>query len=161
MDRLCELLCYELGVMRDAEKAGREMFDALVDQVQNNDLAQVLRMQGQDLEQSLGNITACVQALGGSPPGIASETVAGMRSRFELFTRLRPSPEVRDLFALSTATVFANFGIGSYRVLIGWATLAGEEECAQRLRTNLALLERYAGTLAQLGHELGARVPTA
>lgn len=159
MESLCDLLRYELGIMRDAETTGRELFDALGHQVRHADLAGVLRIQGQDLDQRLTNITRCLQALGGSSGGTASGTVESLRSKFEALIRLRPAPEVVDLFAWGTATAFLNLAITGYRMLVDWATLVGETECAQSLRLNLGQLERCAGRLTQLGHEMGAALP--
>lgn len=153
-----ELFLYELGVMRDAERAGERLLDFLARRVTNSDLVQILRKQQQDCQQQLSDIGSCLRAFGASPVETPSETVDGILRRFEGFIRLQPSPEMLDQFAVDTAIRFNHAAIAGYKTLLDWAILMGETECVRHLHTNLLRKQENASTLEWFSHELGVRL---
>jgi ferritin-like metal-binding protein YciE len=154
-----DLFLYELSAMRDAERTGGLLLGWMIGgRVQSSDLQQILRAQEKDSQRQLKNIESCLKELGSSPLESPSATVEGMRSGFEEFTKLRPSPEVLDLFALDTAMRFMHFGIASYKGLVDWAVLMGKSECTQSLQANVVQKEESAGKLERIGHEMRERI---
>lgn len=149
-----DLFVYQLGIARDAESSGHHLLEWLSLKVDNDDLVNLLRSRAEDCVQALGNIDGCLQTLGASPLQTPSETVEGIRKRFEVFSSQRCSPPVVNEFALDTAIHYMNFGIGSYRGLLDVAVLLHRGQCAQSLQTNLVHKEEGVTRLERARHEV-------
>jgi ferritin-like metal-binding protein YciE len=155
------LFLYELGGMRDAENAGGSLLGLLIgSRVRNSDLEQLLHEQAGESQRQLKNIDSCFQVLGGSSIQTRSTTVEGMRSGFQEFIATRPSPEVQDLFALDAAARFAHLAIAAYKILVDWAVLLDESQCAQMLQANLGQKQEGAGKLERIGHRMSEQLLT-
>lgn len=161
LDTPRNLFLHELGKIRDAERTGSQLLGWLSGTVRNPNLAQQLRGLEQQGSQLLANIDTCLAELGGAPLETISDIVDGIRVGFEQVTHLQPSPEVLDLFALTTALKFVHVSIGSYISLIHWADLTGQTDCRRCLQSNLAQKEASSNELAQVGYELGQQLLVA
>ena len=153
-----DLLVYELGIARDAERTGRIMITRIRDQIRNKDLIEMLRCVERESEQHLAHIGECFDALGTTPLETPSETVNGMSARFETFARLEPTCELFELFGLSTVRVFLSFGITIAKGLLIWAELLGETRCAGCIRESLMRKEQTLSNLERVGRELSERI---
>lgn len=156
-----DLFIHQLGSMRDAERTGAQMLGWIAGHVDNPELAQMLQAQERDSHQQLANISSCFHALGGTPLETASTTVEGIRSGFQAFAALQPSPPVLDLFVIDTARRFMSYSIASYSGLVDWAVIMNEVHCAENLFTNLVQKQEAAGMLTRIGHELSERLLAA
>ncbi|GAB3137552.1 hypothetical protein GCM10027290_03470 [Micromonospora sonneratiae] len=154
------LFFYELGILRDAEASGGRLLDWICGHIQNSELAQELRRQRTLSDQHQENIVRCLEVLAAAPLETPSTTVEGIRSRLEEFNRLRPSPELLDLFAVGTVIRFMDFSVTSYRSMVDWTMLMGQTECARNLRKNLAQKEEGVEALERLHHRLSREVLT-
>jgi len=153
-----DLLLYELGIARDSERTGRIMVGRIRDLIRNEDLIETLRCIEQQSEQHLSNVGNCLRALGGAPLETPSETVNGISSRFEAFTRLQPTCELLELFALSTVRLFLGFGITTAKSILSLARLMGETQCADHVQETLAQKEETLRNLERVGEELSQRI---
>ncbi|MBX6722603.1 MAG: DUF892 family protein [Dactylosporangium sp.] len=153
-----ELLLYELGITRDAERTGRILVRRIRDQVRNETLVETLRRVEQQSEEHLANVNTCFEALGATALDTPSDLINGLSARFDEFTHLRPSTELVEMFGLMTVRQFLGIGITDARGLIDWALLLGETRCAQCLRTSLAEKEETLRELERIGTELSQRI---
>ena len=154
------LFLYELASMYDAEKKSGQLLSDTAGQVQDGNLAQLLRGQEQESQQKVNNLEACFRALGIQPQAVPCAAIDGMRSEFETFANQQPSPDVWQMYTLGAALRLSHFGIASYRDLVDKAMLMGETECAQMLQSNLVQKEESAGRLERINHEVSQRVLT-
>lgn len=152
-----DLLLYELGIARDSERTGRIMVGRIRDLIRNEDLIETLRCIEEQSERHLSHVSMCLQTLGGAPLETPSETVNGISGRFEAFTRLQPTCELLELFALSTVRLFLGFGISTAKSVLKLALLMGETQCAEGVRETLAQKEETLRNLEQVEDELTQR----
>lgn len=106
----------------------------------------------------MDNVGTCLDAVGLTPLQTPSLAEQGLRQRFEAFTRMQPSPEVLDLFALGVAVRSKHSSIIDYQELVKLAELLGESRCAEPLRANLATKRDNVARLEQCAAELRDRV---
>lgn len=154
------LFFYEMGVLRDAEKAGGQMLGWIAGHVQHSELKRTLCEEEKASGRQSENILLCMRALGAAPLETPSTTIEGIRKRLEQFIALRPAPDVLDLFALGTAIRFMHFAITSYQSLVDWTSVMGETECVRYLQTNLAQKEQGVEALERISHQLSREVLT-
>src|SRR5262245_15699806 len=97
------LFLYELASMYDAEKKSGQLLSDTAGQVQDGNLAQLLRGQEQESQQKVNNLEACFRALGIQPQAVPCAAIDGMRSEFETFANQQPSPDVWQMYTLGAA----------------------------------------------------------
>jgi ferritin-like metal-binding protein YciE len=156
-----DLFLYELGVVRDAEKASSVLLQSIKDSVRNEDLAQLLQELDQASQRHLRGVNSCMESLGAYPLEAVSDVVEGIRGRFQRFLVLQPAPEMLDLFALSTAERLIHYGIASHRSLLQLADIIGERKCSENLRTDLVEKESSASKLERVGPEISQQLLAA
>jgi ferritin-like metal-binding protein YciE len=156
-----DLFVYELSAIYDAEMKGGQLFGDAVGQIQDPNLAGLLRAQEQQSQRETQNLDECFAAIDTRRQDVTCAAVAGMRTEFQGFLGNQPSADVMQLYALGAAMKLAHFGIASYRELVDKAMLMEETQCAQILQTNLVQKEENAGTLERISHEMSQRVLAA
>lgn len=158
IDTTRDLFLYELGLARDAENGGRRLIGFMVLQAKGSDVVSILKECQQQNEEHLASVNSCLDALGYSPIDSVSESVEGIYQRFHEFTRLRPSPDMLDQFAVDTAIRFMYVGVAAYKTLLDWAILMAESRCSQTLHANLVGKQDSASKLELFSHEVGVRL---
>jgi ferritin-like metal-binding protein YciE len=153
-----DLFQYELSGMYDGEQRIAQMLAEVAGQVQDENLAEVLRTHEQETRQQISNLEACFQALGTQPQQVTCAAIEGIRREYEEVVAQQPSPDVLTMFALGGAMKVEHYEIATYRGLVDKAMLMGETQCAQILQTNLVEEEDTAGKLERLSHEMSQRM---
>ncbi|HEX6967994.1 MAG TPA: DUF892 family protein [Micromonosporaceae bacterium] len=156
-----DLLLYELGAMRDAERTGAQLLRWLGTHVRDGELDELLRRQDHDCHEHLSNIESCLRVIGGSPLETRSEVVEAMRLEYEQLVHTRPSAEALNLFALVTAMQFMHFAVGSYTGLLCCTRLTRMDDCVPSLRENLRQKTASAQALEDIGRRMVEEMPEA
>jgi ferritin-like metal-binding protein YciE len=99
--------------------------------------------------------------LGTGPREVPCVVVDGLRTEFQAFAGMRPSPEVLEMYTLGSAMKLAHFGVAGYKGPVDKSMLMGQTQCAQLLQTNLVMKEESAGRLERTGHEMSQRMLAA
>lgn len=154
IDNPSDVFLWELSGAYDAERKSNQMLGEAINDVQNGNVAQLLRIELQETQQKLRNLDACFQDLGTSPADVACRTVDGMREEYQAFRDQQPANEAMEMFALGTAMRLAHYGTAMYKSLVDKAMLLGEIPSAQILQTNLVQKQDSAGRLERFSHEM-------
>jgi ferritin-like metal-binding protein YciE len=153
-----DLFEYELSGMYDGEQKIAQMLNEVAGQVEDQNLAQLLRTHEQETRQQIINLEQCFQALGSQPQPVTCAGIEGIRREYQEVVSQQPSPDVLTLFVLGGAMKVEHYEIATYRGLVDKAMLMGETQCAQILQTNLVEEEETAGKLERLSHEMSQRM---
>lgn len=149
-----DLMLYETSIMRDAERTSGSLFMLLASRTHDDGLAQALRTAEQQAAQHLTNLDECLAALDVNVVDSRSETVEGIRIRYERFLTLQPAEHVTDIFTAETAAKALHFCISSYKSLVNWGLTIGEDRCAQRMQTNLQDKEAAVASVERISHDI-------
>jgi ferritin-like metal-binding protein YciE len=154
IDNPADLFLWELSGAYDAERKSNQLLADAINEVQDGNVGQLLRIELQETEQKLRNLDACFQDLGTSPSDVACLTVDGMRAEYQAFRDQQPVTEAMEMYALGAAMRLAHFGATTYKGLVDKAMLLGEIPSAQILQTNLVQKQDSAGRLERFSHEM-------
>jgi ferritin-like metal-binding protein YciE len=152
------LFLYEVSGMYDGEQRIAQMLSEVAGQVQDENLAQMLRTHEQETRRQITNLERCFEALDAEPQQVTCAAIEGIRTEYEEVVAQQPSPDVLTMFVLGSAMKVEHYEIATYRGLVDKAMLMGETECAQILQTNLVEEEETAGKLERLSHEMSQRM---
>jgi ferritin-like metal-binding protein YciE len=154
IDNPSDLFLWELSGAYDAERKTNQMLGDAINDVQDGNIAQLLRIELQETEQKMRNLDACFQDLGASPGDVACLTVDGMRAEYQAFRDQQPVDDAMEMYALGSAMRLAQYGASTYKGLVDMAMLLGEIPSAQILQTNLVQKQDSAGRLERFSHEM-------
>jgi ferritin-like metal-binding protein YciE len=154
IDNPSDLFLWELSGAYDAERKTNQMLGDAINDTQDGNVTQLLRIELQETEQKIRNLDACFQDLGASPGDAACLTVDGMRAEYQAFRDQQPVSEAMEMYALGSAMRLAQYGAAMYKGLVDKAMLLGEVPSAQILQTNLVQKQDSAGRLERFSHEM-------
>jgi ferritin-like metal-binding protein YciE len=128
-----DLFVYELSGMHDEERESAVFTADMVDQLRDDNLKQVMRIEHQECQQRIKNMQLCFHAMGSRPRQVAAVVVDGMHADYQRFLSMEPSNVAVDMYTFGCALKLAHFGIGSYKALVDKSVLMGKVESAGRL----------------------------
>lgn len=154
-----DLFLYELGVMSQAERSGSILLSILIaKRINNPELEQILHRLEDDSHNHANNIDACLRDIHASTIHASTAAVDGIRTDFEEFTRLQPTPEILDLYALDTAKRFTHIAIATYQNLTDTAQALKHHTCHGKLNTNLTDKQQSATHLEHIRNTVAQQI---
>jgi ferritin-like metal-binding protein YciE len=156
IESLRDLVLYELGVMRDAERTGWEVLMLLAMRTQDDPVARLLHTAEDYSTRHLNNLGSCLEELGAGIQDNRSTSVEGIRERYNIFLAVPSSSQMRVLFSVETALRLTDFMLSGYRTVVDWLTQLGERGSVERLAENQREKEWLSGELRRASHDLAA-----
>jgi ferritin-like metal-binding protein YciE len=153
-----DLYFYELSGMHDEERESAVLRADMIDQIRDDRLKQVMRVEKDECTQRIDNLQLCFHALGSRPRQVPALMVDGIHAEYQRFLSLDPSPVAVDMYTFGTALKLSYFGVASYQSLVDKSLLFDLPQCAQLLQSNLVMNLASAGRLALVGHEISQRI---
>ncbi|MBV2363998.1 ferritin-like domain-containing protein [Streptomonospora nanhaiensis] len=153
-----DLFLFELSAIYTGEKAIAEMLKDVAGDVDNDNLAKMLKAHQRETKDQAKMLESCFQHLGESPMDVPCGVIDALRAEYREFVSQKPSPQVLTMFALGGALKVEHFEIATYRGLVDKAMMMGDTELAQNLKTILNQEEETAGKLERFANELDHKV---
>lgn len=153
-----DVFIHELGAIRDGERTGGPLLGWLGRQVQNGELSAALRAMEEECHQHLNIVRDCMNQISAAPLDTPSTIVEGIRTGYEQFVQLQPTPLALDIFALLAALRFAHYGIASYKGTVLLSEVLCEQVCLGKLQAILRQKTESAKRLEEIGRQAAAEL---
>jgi ferritin-like metal-binding protein YciE len=153
-----DLFFYELSGMHDEEREAAVLRADMIDQIRDDNLRQVMRVEKEECRQRIENLQLCFHALGSRPRQVPALVVDGMHAEYQRFLSLDPSPVALDMYTFGAAMKLSYVGVACYQSLVDASLMLELTRCAQLMQSNLVMNLESAGRLALVSHEIGQRI---
>jgi ferritin-like metal-binding protein YciE len=143
-----------LAAERTFATAMPEMFNLARDR----QVRQALQQHIAETQQQIDNVARAFAALGAEPAEIPCRAAMGLVADFRGTAQLVQGAPLIDGCIVASGLKVEHLEIAAYRPLVEKAGLLGQADVERLLQQNLAMEERFAQALAQVGRRLGQQV---
>jgi ferritin-like metal-binding protein YciE len=148
----------DLSELHAAERTFASAMPEMFALARDQQVKQALQQHVAETQQQIANLERAFAALGAAPGEIPCQAAMGLVADFRAKGQMVRSPQLIDGCIVASGIKVEHLEIAAYRPLIEKAGMMGQGEVEGLLQQNLAMEERFARMLEQMGRQLGQQV---